>query len=153
MPALPNAFWRRVSELLAAVWLVTLFAWWWTSRPVRREPRQEPPAVPLHKQQSRLLKDARRHARAGDAQGVKHCLLQWAALEWPGDAPRSIGALAGRVSDDLAGELHRFSKLSYGPDPGEFDGEALARAIRSFSVLAPEQEGDGDQLPPLMPTE
>ena len=55
-----------VSELLAAVWLVTLLAWWWTSRPVRQEPR-EPAPMPLHKQQSRLLKAARKAARAGDA--------------------------------------------------------------------------------------
>jgi hypothetical protein len=149
-PAMPPTFWRRVSELLAAVWLVTLLAWWWTSRPVRREPR-EPAPVPLHKQQSRLLKDARKAARAGDGEGVKQALLQWAAIEWPGDAPRSLGALADRVSADLAGELRRFSSLSYGPQPGEFDGEALARAIRSFSVLKSDESPSDESLPPLMP--
>jgi hypothetical protein len=148
--ALPATFWRRVSELLAAVWLVTLLAWWWTSRPVRREPR-EPVPVPLHKQQSRLLKEARKSARAGDAHGVKQALLQWAALEWPDAAPRSIGALAERVSDDLASELRKLSSLSYGPSPGDFDGEALAKAIRSFSVVKDETLSDAESLPPLMP--
>lgn len=149
-PSMPPTFWRRVSELLAAVWLVTLLAWWWTSRPVRHEPR-EPAPVPLHKQQSRLLKDARKAARAGDGDGVKQALLQWAAIEWPGDAPRSLGALADRVSADLAQELRRFSSLSYGPNPGEFDGEALAQAIRSFSVLKPGESSSEESLPPLMP--
>ena len=150
LTGMPASFWRRVSELLAAVWLVTLLAWWWTSRPVRHEPR-EPAPVPLHKQQSRLLKDARKAARAGDASGVKQALLQWAAIEWPDDAPRSLGALAERVTPDLAGELRRLSSLSYGPRPGEFDGEALATAIRSFSVLKPERSSDDESLPPLMP--
>jgi len=149
-PAMPDAFWRRVSELLAAVWLVTLLAWWWTSRPAKREPR-EPAPVPLHKRQSRLLKSARKAARAGDAAGVKQSLLEWAALEWPEHTPRSIGALAGRVSPDLAGELDAFSSLSYGPRRGEFDGDALATAIRSFSVLRDESSEDHEQLPPLMP--
>lgn len=148
--ALPASLWRRVSELLAAVWLVTLLAWWWTSRPAAREPR-EPAPVPLHKQQSRLLKDARKAARAGDGNGVKQSLLQWAAIEWPDDAPRSLGALAERVSADLAEELRRFSSLSYGPQPGDFDGEALARAIRSFSVLKPDSASADETLPPLMP--
>jgi hypothetical protein len=148
--ALPASLWRRVSELLAAVWLVTLLAWWWTSRPAAREPR-EPAPVPPHKQQSRLLKDARKAARAGDGNGVKQSLLQWAAIEWPDDAPRSLGALAERVSADLAEELRRFSSLSYGPQPGDFDGEALARAIRSFSVLKPDSASDDETLPPLMP--
>ena len=148
--AMPATFWRRVSELLAAVWLVTLLAWWWSSRPVRQEPR-EPAPVPLHKQQSRLLKEARKAARAGDGDGVKQALLQWAAIEWSDNAPRSLGALADRVTPDLAGELRRFSSLSYGPQPGEFDGEALAAAIRSFSVLKPDESSDDESLPPLMP--
>jgi len=145
-----GGFWRRVSELLAAVWLVTLLGWWWTSRPAKRGSR-EPAPVPLHKRQSRLLKSARKAARAGDAAGVKQSLLDWAALEWPEDAPRSIGALAGRVSPDLASELDAFSSLSYGPQRGEFDGEALATAIRSFSVLKNETTDNQEQLPPLMP--
>ena len=148
--AMPATFWRRVSELLAAVWLVTLLAWWWSSRPVRQEPR-EPAPVPLHKQQSRLLKEARKAARAGDGDRVKQALLQWAAIEWPDNAPRSLGALADRVTPDLAGELRRFSSLSYGPQPGEFDGEALAAAIRSFSVLKPDESSGDESLPPLMP--
>jgi len=78
-------------------------------------------------------------------------LLDWAALEWPEDTPRSIGALAGRVSPDLASELDAFSSLSYGPIRGEFDGEALATAIRSFSVLKVETTENNEQLPPLMP--
>ncbi len=129
---------------------MTLLAWWWTSRPVRREPR-EPAPVPIHKQQSRLLKDARKAARSGDGPGVKQALLDWAALEWPDDAPRSIGALGQRVSDDLASQLDALSSLSYGPNPGDFDGDALASAIRSFAVLK-NDESDGEQaLPPLMP--
>ncbi len=149
-PAMPPMFWRRVSELLGALWLVTLLAWWWSSRPAGREPR-EPAPVPLHKQQSRLLKEARKASRAGDGHGVKQALLQWAAIEWPDDAPRSLGALADRVSADLADELRRFSSLSYGPRPGEFDGEALAKAIRSFSVLNTEDSSKDESLPPLMP--
>lgn len=149
-PSLPATFWRRVSELLAGVWLVTLLAWWWSSRPVRHEPR-EPAPVPVHKRQSRLLKDARKAARAGDGAAVKSGLLEWAALEWPDDAPRSIGALSSRVSDELASQLDALSSLSYGPQPGAFDGAALAAAIRSFSVVSAEQAGDEEQLPPLMP--
>ena len=147
---MPPTFWRRVSELRAAVWLVTRLAWCWSSRPVGREPR-EPAPVPLHKQQSRLLKDARKAARAGDGEGVKQALLQWAAIEWPDSAPRSLGALADRVSADLAAELRRFSSLSYGPRPGEFDGEALAKAIRSFSTLKTDASSNDESLPPLMP--
>ena len=149
-PPMPDSFWRRVSELLAAVWLVTLLAWFWTSRPVKKVSR-EPPPMPLHKRQSKLLKAARKASRDGNGVGVKLALLDWAALEWPDDAPRSIGELSRRVSADLAGELSKLSSLSYGPNPGDFDGEALAKAIRSFSVLGHDDAETSEALPPLMP--
>ena len=56
------------------------------------------------------------------------------------------------MTPDLADELRRFSSLSYGPQPGTFDGEALAGALRSFSVLKPQTSQDDESLPPLMPS-
>ena len=144
-----GGFWRRVSELLAAVWLLTLIAWWWSARPQKRN--REPAPVPLHRQQARHLKTARKAALAGDGPGVRKALLDWSALQWPEDAPRSIGALACRVSAPLADELNALSNLSYGPNGGDFNGEALAKAIRSFSVLRDGERQTEEELPPLMP--
>ena len=145
-----NGFWRRVSELLAAVWLVTLLVWWWTSRQTESKPR-EPSPVPLYKQQAKQLKAARKAALAGDGSGVREALLGWGELQWPDDTPRSIGVLATRVSAPLADELHRLSSQAYGPNGGDWDGEALAKAIRSFSVLSDDDELQDEALPPLMP--
>ena len=141
--------WRRVAELLGALWLLTLFGWWWTSRPAKT-PR-EPAPVPLHKRQARFLKAARKAALDGDTATVKSALLDWARLQWPDDAPRSIGALATRVSAPLRGELEALSKQSYGPAGGDWDGGALARALRSFAVVDEAGESRAEELPPLMP--
>jgi hypothetical protein len=147
--AMPSEFWQRVSELLAAIWLITLLAWWWTSRPEKKS--REPAPIPTHKRQSKHLKEARKAARAGDATGVRMELLEWAALEWPEDTPRSIGALARRVSSPLADELNNLSSLSYGPNSGDWDGEAMVTAIRSFSVLKDDHATTEEKLPPLLP--
>ncbi len=141
--------WRRVSELLAGVWLLTLVAWWWSSRPQKKQRQPEP--VPVHKQQARHLKAARKAALAGDGAGVRQSLLDWAALQWPDDTPRSIGAIATRVSSPLADELRTLSSLSYGPNGGDWKGEQLAKAIRSFSVLKDDESRTDEKLPPLMP--
>ncbi len=148
--AAPDRFWRGTSELLAAVWLVTLLAWWWSSRP-KRQPEKVAP-TPVHKLQARQLRAARKAAVAGDSAGVRQAMISWGSLQWPDDAPRSIGVIARRVSSPLADELRKLSSLSYGPQSGEWDGEALARAIRSFSVLKDETVEKGEFLPPLMPT-
>ena len=143
-------FWRRVSEILGAVLALTLFAWWWSARP--KSAPKEPAPVPIHKQQSKCLKIARKAALAGDASVVRGALLDWAKLQWPDDTPRSIGTISGRVSAPLADELRELSQLSYGPANESWNGAALAKALRSFAVLKDEQVGESELLPPLAPT-
>ena len=146
----PDGIWRRVSELLVVVWLTTLLAWWWTSRPEKKT--HEPALVPLHKQQARHLKAARKAALAGDGHGARSALLDWAALQWSQDGPRSIGALASRVSAPLSDELMQMSSLAYGPTSGDWNGEALAKALRSFAVVDERVDAQSASLlPPLMP--
>ena len=147
-----SGFWRLVAEILAVVWVLTLIAWWWTSRPRREhEPREAAPA-PLHKQQARCLKAARSAALDGDGAGVRQALLEWARLQWPNDAPRSIGALAARVSAPLSDELAALSNSAYGSNGAHWDGEALARYLRSFAILDESTKTTTDDpLPPLMP--
>jgi hypothetical protein len=145
-----SGIWRPVAQVVGALWLLTLAAWWLTSRP-RREPR-EPAPPPLHKQQARYLKAARKAALAGDGAGVRQAMLEWGRLQWPDDVPRSIGALARRVSAPLADELMRLSRAAYGPSGEGWDGDALAKSLRSFAVLDDKDAGESrDPLPPLMP--
>jgi len=148
---MPDGFWERVSQLLSAAWLLTIFAWWWSSRDQKREPRvPEPP--PIYKQQAKFVKTARKAALAGDDAALRVALLEWGRLQWPDNAPRSVGALAERVSSPLADELRRLSKASYGRGGSDWDGEALAKALRSIVVLREDAEaGHRETLPPLMP--
>ena len=145
-----SPFWRRVAELLGAAWLVTLLAWWWSSRPRRDERVAEEP--PAYRQQSKLLKDARKAALAGDAAALRKAMLDWAVLQWPDRPPRSIGELASRVSSPLSDELEALSRSSYGAGDHAWGGESMAKAIRSFSAL-PEsgKAAQSEALPPLMP--
>jgi hypothetical protein len=144
-------FWRYVSAGLGGVWLMTIIAWWWSRRPVDHAPK-EPAPPPIHKQQAKFLKAARKAALDGDATGVKSSLLEWGRLEWPERSPRSVAEIARRVSLPLSTQLEAMCSATYGPGEGAWDGEAVAKSLRSFSVLsedAPEQPVD--TLPPLSP--
>jgi len=148
---MPDGFWQRLSQLLAAVWLLTILAWWWSSRDRKREPR-EPEPPPVHKQQAKFLKAARKAALVGDGATVRSALLEWGRLQWPDEAPRSVGALAERVSAPLAHELRQLSTVSYGPDGRDWDGAALAKSLRTIALVSNDpQAGHDDPLPPLMP--
>jgi len=146
--------WQRATEVLAVLWLLTLAAWWWSSRSAprkRREPR-EPEPPPAHKQQGQLLKTARTAAAAGDGAAVRNAILEWGRLQWPTAAPRSIGEFANRVEPPLSDELRRLSAVSYSRDGGNWDGNALADALRSVRfVTSRDRAAAEDALPPLMP--
>lgn len=144
-------FWQSVSAALAGIWLLTVIAWWRSRRPVSRLPKEAPPP-PVYKEQAKLLKAARMAAKAGDGAGVRSALLSWGRLEWPDNAPMNIGNLATRVSMPLSAQLESLCRADYGRDKASVDGEALAKSLRSISVLreATEQRAT-DGLPPLSP--
>ncbi len=149
-----DSFWQRAAELLAVLWILTVAAWWWSSRskPRRSRERREPALPPVHKRQAQLLKTARKAAVEGNGAGVRAAVLEWGGLQWPDEAPRSIGELSSRVESPLADELRKLSSASYGPNGGDWDGEALAKALKSVSILTPyEERVASEQLPPLMP--
>lgn len=147
----PDGFWQRASQLLAAAWLLTIFAWWWSSRSRSRAPRAPQPP-PIYKQQARLVKIARKAALAGDDASVRSALIEWGQLQWRDDAPRSIGALADRVAAPLADELKRLSMASYGPSGRDWDRDALAKALRSIVILTEDVGSRAEEsLPSLMP--
>lgn len=144
-------FWKLATQILGGVWVLTLFAWWWSSREARHETR-EPAPPPIHKQQAKRVKTARKAASAGDKSAVRAELLEWAKLQWPSNPPRSVGELAARVASPLSDELRRLSALSYGSSATEWDGKALASALRSINVVSVEDAGSAQQsLPPLLP--
>jgi hypothetical protein len=149
-----SSFWQRAAEVLAVLWILTLAAWWWSSRtsPQRsREPRV-PEEPPVKKQQKELLQAARKAATAEDGAGVRAALLQWARLQWPDGAPRSLGELADRVASPLADELRSLSAASYAADGGSWNAAALASALKSVSVLTRAEDAvEREPLPPLMP--
>ncbi|TDJ39497.1 MAG: hypothetical protein E2O49_03850 [Gammaproteobacteria bacterium] len=74
-------------------------------------------------------------------------------MQWPDDAPRSVGEFASRVSSPLTEELRNLSSVSYGPEDSDWDGQAMAKALRSISVLVEDDKvTEQDPLPPLMPS-
>lgn len=145
-----SSFWRRISEGLIVLWLLTAVAWWWSRRPEASVKEPAPP--PIHRRQAKLLAAARRAALANDEATLKQALLSWGRLQWPGHWPRSIGDLATRVSEPLASELDRLCNASYGPNGESWNGKDLAKALRSISIKpTADEHASGPDLPPLMP--
>jgi len=145
-----SSVWRRVSEGFITLWLLTVFIWWWSRRPEKKPKERKSPSI--HRQQARVLKTVRRAALSNDSTTVKSALLNWGRLQWPNDWPRNIGDFASRVSDPLAGELMILCNASYGLAEDVWNGENLAKALRSFTITSSDEKKlDTDELPPLIP--
>ena len=148
-----GGFWKLAAQILGVLWLVTMLAWWWTSRDRQREQR-EPPPPPIYKQQAKFVKAARKAASAGDEAGVKAALMEWGRLQWPGNAPRSVGEFAERVEPPLAVILRDFSAASYGNSGANWDPNVLSQALRKITPIRDEKAAAEamNPLPPLMPS-
>ena len=102
--------------------------------------------------QPKIIKTARKAAAQGDKAGVRTAVVEWGRLQWPNDAPRSIGDVAARVASPLSEELQSLSASSYSRGATEWDGESLAKALRSINLLIEDTlAATTDSLPPLMP--
>jgi len=147
----PDGFWKRVAELIAGAWLLTLLAWWWSSGGEKKEPK-EPAPPPVYKQQAKFVKAAKKAASVGDKAGVRAAVIEWGRLQWPDDSPRNVGDMAKRVASPLSDELRALSASSYSNGADDWDGSSLAKALRSINVLIEDSEATtASPLPPLMP--
>jgi hypothetical protein len=96
------------------------------------------------------LADALEAVRAAygraDAVAARQALLDWAALQWPGDPPRNLARLALRCPDPLRHPIGELEKAFFSPDPIAWDREPVWQALSGLAG-APPAEGSGAQGP------
>lgn len=139
-----SRLWQWISAALALLWLTTLSAWW-----MSRRPRPVPAAVHAHRLGD-VRRDLKRACECNEAGAAKECLLRWAQMRWPQDAPRSIGDIAARSSSGFADGLRDLDAKLYGRQSGPWNGAALWQAFAAASKADQLQHEDlGSQLEPL----
>jgi hypothetical protein len=75
-------------------------------------------------------------------------LLQWAALQWPGNRISSLGELAAQFDGELQLRLHQLSQHLYAQARSDWDGASL---WQSFSDRQIEKAVVGPTPPQLEP--
>ncbi len=107
------------------------------------------PPAPAEPRQSDPLADALEAVRAAygraDAVAARQALLDWAALQWPGDPPRNLARLALRCPDPLRHHIGELEKAFFSPDPIAWDREPVWQALSGLAG-AP-AEGSGSRGP------
>lgn len=144
-----NSRWLWVSVALGSLWLLTVLAWFVTSRRLSKPPREignaQKNALPPDTSAARqAFHDA---CRRNDARDARRELLAWLAAAWP-SCPTGLRAFAKRLNDEkLTALLLELDRACFAGET--WNGAALLEALRSLPAPpSPEQQG-GTELTPL----
>ncbi|HEX5045895.1 MAG TPA: BatD family protein [Gammaproteobacteria bacterium] len=127
-----SSFWPAVSAVLAAGWLLTALAWWWSRRVAR--PAGAARAADAKAKGGKPLRDLDAACRTNDADAARRALLLWAEQRFPDSPPRSLGALAAALPEAPAREVLDLEAHLYGAAPGDWDGGGLRGVLRAFET-------------------
>ena len=145
--------WQRISAALAAAWLLTIVAWWWSRRAVA------PGAVPL-RPVATSERDAARTARASsalkqacaahDADAAREALLDWSQGRAGAPCRNLREVVAVIATAALREAVIDLERALYGRQPAAWRGDALWTAFRLEPAVVPARMSEpAAPLPPL----
>ena len=138
--------WFWVSVSLAALWAMTLIAWYLSRR---RSPRLP---APTQEKRATTTADARRRfgdaCRRNDARAARSSLLEWIGASNADRRPVSLRAFA-RDADQprLSRLLDDLDRACYAG--GAWEGVALLEALNQLPASQPSNHGSREELEPL----
>jgi hypothetical protein len=148
--------WVGIATLCAAGWLVTTALWWRARKQVKALRCSESEVTPVKAEatkrgsiEQKLLKAAQQH----DAHSARHLLQEWAEIHYP-TTPAPLDSLCRAGGEQLRKVLRQLNDNLYSANPGNWNGEELAEAIRNVSKekgKKPRKNVSGEDLPPLYP--
>jgi hypothetical protein len=114
----------------------------------------EGPTANVQPARVRQARQALRSAcAANNPQAAARALLDWAAASWPEQPPRSLGALAGRVSRQGSELIRDLETVLYAPGTRPWVGEPLWQALADGLPATSASAGKHQPVdaPPLYP--
>lgn len=161
-PGMPGRFWQWVSFALAAIWLLTMLAWWWT-RTVATTGAH--PEEPLRQRNEKALFGQLLIAAQEGRVSAPGLFVRWANEYLPGLDAGSVGdVFRTHPQPELQAELdklqaHLFSRsaspadnqatVHEGKNTG-WDGSSLVRALKQTRDTLGQMTRE-NALPPLYP--
>jgi hypothetical protein len=149
--AQPRSFWPWLTTALAIAWLVTIAAWW-RARSRRSAAGLVAAAEPADRRPTlrKVLRDLASACDVADASAARGALLAFGELRFAANPPRSLGALAAVLPQDVAREVLALEAHIYGAAAGAWRGDGLKSVLAALEHAGAEPErGTADPLLPL----
>lgn len=126
--------WRFGAFSFAAVWLLTVAMWWWQERRRRINNATTTAMTAMTATTPDSLRGASQRLRSactsGDTQAIRDATLALAAARWRDDPPRSLGALAQRLTGASKDAVQQLDAILYGKEVnGDWNSAAFLGSV------------------------
>ncbi len=154
--AVDSGMWPYLSAAFAALWLLTLAAWW-RGRQGRRQQHRRQQA--LQEQRSESISAARKACRLAcrnnDAAAASAAVIDWARAILGQQAVNNLAQVAASVEDSsLQSAIYDLQSACYGQQQDPWSGESLWALLQHGLAIATQSdktERNQSILPPLYP--
>jgi hypothetical protein len=150
-PEREPSHWPWIAGALALAWLATV-ALWLRSRGRGVRPAPARAAVPSEPKPAlrKVLRDLQSACAVGDPAAARSALLRFAEVRFAASPPRSLGALAALLPEDVAREVLALEAHIYGVTAGPWRADGLEAVLGELqSAGAAPERGGGEPLLPL----
>jgi hypothetical protein len=145
-----------LASLLGVAWLLTLAAWWISSRykkstkPLTVETPSQPTTNPTAREQ--LLQQLTAAYQNRDPDAARSAWLSWAQLSWPDNPPNNLSRLAKRCHPQLAMAVNELERAIYSPNgEASWSEYEISKLIEAEESEQPADEVKQNLLIPLNP--
>lgn len=143
-----NQLWFYLSWAFASAWLLTLLAWWITSRKktITQPLTRVEPDLPSVKPALNQLKKA---CKANNAAACKDALILWgqAVLQQP--SLHNLGELSQRVNEPLRSKIAQLNQYLYSGQQGQWQAGELVELCQKYQPEPASRSSDASPLEPL----
>ena len=131
-----NEYWKWISMLLAAGWLISLLLWW------KIGGRHHEGMAKTEKQENRkhVINGLKRACQGNDPVAAKDCILKWAGIIWPESTPASLGQLEKRYTGRFSEQLCILSQTLYSARQQDWNGSEFFQAFEAVKQDAGKTE-------------
>jgi len=147
-PPVANNLWFYLSLILAALWLLTLFIWWLSTRKKNSRKATTPPAQHTVSVKE-ALKKLQQACRNNDAQACKKALIIWGQVSLQQAHLASLGELAKQVDEPLKSKINALNQHLYAAQETPWQADNLADDCQKQTPKKTTKNNHSNELEPL----
>ena len=142
-----QGFWQWLAVVIFVLWLLTLFAWYRSSKHIHSENKHS-----KQNHANKLKQVVIQAANQNDAKAVREALVKWGQANWPDEVINSTHQLKTKMNTELQKELDLIDASLYGKTKNNWQGEQFSQLFKAQKFNVGNKIESERKLEPLYKT-